>query len=345
MRASGILLGVFLAALLTAAFPMLPATARPRAAIAYGPGWNLVSGPGGSTLAGATGSLYTLQPGDTDYRSFPIDSTLQAGWGYWAYFPNGGSLASSSDGNRYSVSLMNGAWTMVGDPSASLPATVAGADQVLLYTAASGYQPFSFIPPGQAAWISGSGTVSVSVVSPTGSTTVASPLPASNAPSPVVGVAMLRAAALQPADLPGYQSLGESSGLPTAGAVAVYSQGFRDTTPGTFRFGVAELLTSFPTTGAAHAAVNGVLAALLGGAMHVSLQNLGSAGVGDEDHEYHYIDLTYPGYRLDDYTVIVRHANVLAVITTLDQPGTSSLATALAYARTVDFRLGLITGQ
>ena len=31
----------------------------------YLPGWNLVSGPDGSLLIGATGRLYTLQPGDT----------------------------------------------------------------------------------------------------------------------------------------------------------------------------------------------------------------------------------------------------------------------------------------
>src|SRR5207248_437834 len=42
----------------------------------YPPGWNLVAGPQGSHVRGATGSLYTLLPGDSDYEAFPVTSAL-----------------------------------------------------------------------------------------------------------------------------------------------------------------------------------------------------------------------------------------------------------------------------
>src|SRR5579871_3085251 len=60
--------------------------------VSYAPGWNLVAGPQGAQLIGATGQLYTLQAGDTDYETQPADAPLMACVGYWAYFPNGGSL-------------------------------------------------------------------------------------------------------------------------------------------------------------------------------------------------------------------------------------------------------------
>src|SRR5436309_1197221 len=75
----------------------------------YPLGWNLVAGPAGSTLAGATGALYSLQPGDSDYRSFPVTTPLQACWGYWAYFPNGGSLTPGSSSGTCTVAP-GGSW-------------------------------------------------------------------------------------------------------------------------------------------------------------------------------------------------------------------------------------------
>jgi len=59
-------------------------------------GWNLVAGSAGATLSGASGQIYTLQPGDSSYESFPAGSPLKAGWGYWAFFPNGGSVNTPS---------------------------------------------------------------------------------------------------------------------------------------------------------------------------------------------------------------------------------------------------------
>jgi arylsulfatase A-like enzyme len=137
--------------------------AHTAAATTYPAGWNLVSGPAGSTLSGAMGSLYTLQPGDTAYETLPVDTPLKGGWGYWAYFPTGGSMQPSADASSYSVVLTPGAWTMIGNPSGSAAATVSGAQSVLGYTPGTGYQATTTLVPGQGAWAIGSGTLTVQV--------------------------------------------------------------------------------------------------------------------------------------------------------------------------------------
>src|SRR4051794_27611985 len=86
------------------------------AAVQYAAGWNLVSGPEGSHLTGAGGPPLTLQPGDASYETFAADGALRAGWAYWAYFPNGGSLQTTPGLSTYTVTVPAGQWVMVGNP-------------------------------------------------------------------------------------------------------------------------------------------------------------------------------------------------------------------------------------
>lgn len=134
------------------------------APIIYQPGWNLVSGPDGSTVSGAIGNLYTLQPGDTEYEVLPLDTSLRACVGYWAYFPRIGVLNDDESASQHtcSTSPTPGAWMMIGNPSIdAAAATINGADQALLYDATSGYQATTSIPSGTGAWVLGSTDVSV----------------------------------------------------------------------------------------------------------------------------------------------------------------------------------------
>jgi inhibitor of cysteine peptidase len=134
-------------------------------AVTYGTGWNLVSGPDGSHLSGAAGALYTLQPGDTTYERVPADSALKGGWGYWAYFPNGGSLqapsgaATSSTPDPIRLKLTAGSCVMAGDPSLQSSVMVTNASQVLTYTPDGGYQPALVLRPGQGAFVTAPGSV------------------------------------------------------------------------------------------------------------------------------------------------------------------------------------------
>jgi hypothetical protein len=131
--------------------------------VSYSTGWNLVSGPAGSRLVGASGAMYSLQPGDTDYESFPVDAPLKAGRGYLAYFPSGGILTPATDQSSYSVTLQPGQWAMLGNPSASGAATVTGAVGLLTFTPSGGYQAGTEIAAGQGAWVQAHGAVKLTV--------------------------------------------------------------------------------------------------------------------------------------------------------------------------------------
>jgi hypothetical protein len=126
MRRGSVMVAITVLAL--AAFTAARLAQPARAIVTYGPGWNLVGGPEGSYLGGAAGSIYTLQPGDTDYEIFPATSPLHAGWGYWAFFPTGGSITFGVGQANYSVTPVPGQWIMVGNPGASGPARILGAD-------------------------------------------------------------------------------------------------------------------------------------------------------------------------------------------------------------------------
>lgn len=143
-----------------------PAVAAPRAAsVSYPPGWNLVGGPAGTRLSGATGSLYTLQFKDSGYRSLDVSQPLTGGFGYWAYFPGGGS-ATLPDGGPCVVAVPIGArqWVMVGDPWPTGTATIKGPDRVYRYIPGSGYQEGVTIRAGEAAWAYSSVNTTVAIV-------------------------------------------------------------------------------------------------------------------------------------------------------------------------------------
>ncbi len=135
----------------------------PRAfAVSYAPGWNLVSGPEGSHLVGAVGDIYTLQPGDANYEAAPADSPLSGGFGYWAYFPAGGSLDATIGVATYSVTLAPGRWTMVGNPTSKATVTLSGSFSALIYVPQDGYVSVTAIPVGVGAWVLGSGQLTLS---------------------------------------------------------------------------------------------------------------------------------------------------------------------------------------
>jgi plastocyanin len=128
------------------------AAAAPSASVSYSAGWNLVAGPAGTTIAGTSGPLYTLRGGDTSYETVASGAPLSAGAGYWAYFNATTTMSVPATGTQsMSVQLPAGQFVMVGDPGGT-PVTVTGADTVLTYDAANGYQPVTKLNPGQGAW-------------------------------------------------------------------------------------------------------------------------------------------------------------------------------------------------
>ncbi len=127
------------------------AAAPPGVTVSFAGGWNLVAGTAGAPLIGAANPLYTLQAGDSTYEAVSATTPLTAGEGYWAYFPvaSTGTIPVGSAGPM-TVPLAAGAYVMIGN-SGSTPATVSGADSVLVYSQSSGYQPVTELQPGQGA--------------------------------------------------------------------------------------------------------------------------------------------------------------------------------------------------
>ncbi len=162
MRRIAVILVAFVALLSVAAVQLHgPGTAQ---AVSYAPGWNLVAGPQGARLTGATGQIYTIQPGDADYQRFPANAPLTACVGYWAYFPTGGSIDFGPFGAasvNCAVGASNGQFFMVGNPSGSASITLAGADLAYTYAPDTGYQSTTQLSPGQGAWVSSSGVVKI----------------------------------------------------------------------------------------------------------------------------------------------------------------------------------------
>jgi hypothetical protein len=130
-----------------------PALAQSAARVNYPAGWNLVGGPTGTTLQGAAGPLYTLQYGDERYKAVANGTLLTGGYGFWAYFPNGGA-ATLGAGGPCVVAVPIGAatWIMVGNPWPAGTVTARGADLVETYTPAAGCRRNVTLKPGQAAW-------------------------------------------------------------------------------------------------------------------------------------------------------------------------------------------------
>jgi hypothetical protein len=131
------------------------------ATVTYNTGWNMVALPSGTDVSQLQPPLYTMQPGDTDYESIDPSLGTTNGIGYWAYFfsPTTITLAPGSD-SFYAVLPPPSAWVMVGNPSGTLPAVVAGSDVVWAYDPVNGYTNSVVLNPGQGAWVfSASGNV------------------------------------------------------------------------------------------------------------------------------------------------------------------------------------------
>jgi hypothetical protein len=121
----------------------------PGFSVNYPAGWNLVAAPNGTSIPNTSGPLYTWQAG---YGAYQSAFSTQAGWGYWAYLPTGGSVSYPYTGPQtITRALQPGQFVMIGNSSSS-PATVYGADIVYTYSPYSGYQQTTFLQPGQGAW-------------------------------------------------------------------------------------------------------------------------------------------------------------------------------------------------
>jgi hypothetical protein len=124
----------------------------------YPAGLSLISAPPGSSLTAVDGQLSTYQSGAHDYQQSGPAAGTTSGYGYWAQFTSPATLVLASGSNSpYTTSTIAGQWIMIGDPSGSLPATVAGASAVYIYDPSSGYKPAGVLQPGQGAWAQASG--------------------------------------------------------------------------------------------------------------------------------------------------------------------------------------------
>jgi chitodextrinase len=153
--------------------PLSPSTATGPAPVTagapvvrYPAGWNLIAGPAGTSFPQALGVLYTWQPGDSSYESLPATTGVQAGAGYWAYFPQ--PVSASLNGTSTDTAVINlspGEVVLAGNPSATATVAIRGADLAMAYDAPSGrYRTVQTLSPGGAAWVSigSGGTVTLS---------------------------------------------------------------------------------------------------------------------------------------------------------------------------------------
>jgi len=161
--------------------------ATPARAVTYPSGWNLVSGPDGSTLQGAIDFLYSLRPGESDYELLPASAPLMGCRGYWAYFPDGGSLITAGEGSsRCTVATVPGVYVMIGNPSATQTLNLSGIDIAYTFGPGDSYPPVTSLLPGQGAFAAGQAELVLDVppssappVAPTPNPTAARPPPAS----------------------------------------------------------------------------------------------------------------------------------------------------------------------
>ena len=118
----------------------------------YGPGWNLVAGPAGTVFPVG---LYDWNAAQGGYQQVATGAPIQAGQGYWAYFPQPTTVAlRSARQDAVSIPLAAGQWEQIGNPSATAGARVSDADAVYVYDAArGGYGSSSLLAPGQGAWV------------------------------------------------------------------------------------------------------------------------------------------------------------------------------------------------
>jgi hypothetical protein len=304
-------------------------------AVTYPAGWNLVSGPEGSHLMGASGNLYTLQPGDSEYEIVPATSALHGGWGYWAYFATAGSLQASPGSAAVSLRLTPGQWTMIGNPSAELPVTVSGADIVLVRPPGADYQATTTIAVGQGAWATGRATASLAVQPPGAPAAPSASSELGAQPISVTVAADLKAVALQPSDLQGYALAREDFPNTQVGYVAVWT----DSDPNSSHYTVTNVLFNADSVSTAESALSDWEKLTRQDADNYNVQFLGSQGVGDHDRSISYNVLTARGVELDEFAVTFRRGTVVVTIDVADVSGTGSLARAVALAQVIDRRL------
>ncbi len=130
-------------------------TAQAAPAVSYPSGWNLVAGPAGSTFPGAT-AVYSFPPGAADYIGRTSDTPASTGYGYWAYYPQGGSpnLAGNPSSCRTTIEAPAGRYFLAGNTSSSNTATINGAAMVYTYDPVAGtYAAARTLTPGQGAWV------------------------------------------------------------------------------------------------------------------------------------------------------------------------------------------------
>jgi len=132
--------------------------------VTYQPGWNLVSGPPGTVLTGAVGPLYTLQAGDSTYETIPNGTPLQAGVGYWAYFPAATTVTLTPiPSPSLQVPLAQNGYIMAGDPSTQPILDQGGSQLLYAYDPSSGYSLTGSLEPGRGvfvfSWVPGSITI------------------------------------------------------------------------------------------------------------------------------------------------------------------------------------------
>lgn len=135
-----------------------PAPQAQFAYVVYLPGWNLIA-PGGqqdistdSLTSVLSGSLYTVQAGDTQYEQTTLDQVVP-GEGYWANFTDKTTIAlDPSDIDSTTTNLPANSCVMVGNPSTKGSAKVTGADNVYEFSAAQNqYVATSLIGIGRGA--------------------------------------------------------------------------------------------------------------------------------------------------------------------------------------------------
>lgn len=326
---------------------------RSSSAPTFPAGWNLISAPEGSHLKGASGSLYTLQPGDSAYEVLPVDTALKAGWGYWANFPNGGNLDVPADSTAYRVSAAPGQWIMIGNPSASAPATVTGADTVFTYTQADGYQQTTTIPPGLGAWAIASSqdvpiTVTPTQAPATPAPTAATPAPtATPQPSPAAGASPLttsqglKSFALNETDLPQYTLSREGPvDKNHTLSVADYRADWLVKDPQS-RAAVLisnTLITGF-TVDQAHGLTLGLIDSFASDPANSNVQRPGVSGLGDEVQAVTYQWHPTQSITAQDYVVVFRRGRVVVIVLVRGLTGGVSLDYDVSLAHIIDGRL------
>jgi hypothetical protein len=144
-------------------FNLQPVNAQPPAqavstsnTVTYRAGYNLVAGPRGTSFAAAANPLYTLLPGDTNYRALPSSQPSYNAYGYWAYFAQDTNVPLAGSGPPFFTAVGSpGQWFLVGNQSGTSPMRVVlGSQSVYLYDAqAKQYKTSDTIPAGQAAWV------------------------------------------------------------------------------------------------------------------------------------------------------------------------------------------------